>query len=195
MVGFKSYFRLSAAARAALEGFVEVVLFEGGYAGLQLVEGGLANFCLLVRRARFEEVGRTWPALLAALLGEPHLGARRSDAEEISARPMTITDVPYGFVHKGEELADVYRLGDQAAVIPSFCGDGMAIALHSARLASRAVMAGEDPATYHAQLRTDVARQVGLATWLQRRVETWPGRKMAVLGLGRIPGAWVSSPP
>jgi len=189
MVGFKSYFRVTPAQAAALDGFVEVVLFEGGYAGLQLVEGGRANLCLLASHARFEAAGRTWPGLLGELLREPHLARRLGDAEELSERPITIADVPYGFLHGEGDRPGLYRLGDQAAVIPSFSGDGMAIALHSARLAASAVLAGEEAGPYHARLRADVGRQVGLATWLQRRTEGWPGRHAAAVVLGLAPGA------
>ena len=202
MIGFKSYFRLTEAMRAALQGFVEVVLFDGGYAGLQLVEDGVANLCLLVRRERFEAAGRTWPALLDHLLAEPHLRARLGDARELSARPLTIADVPFGFLHSdaGDRLPDVFRLGDQAAVIASFSGDGMSIALHSATLAARALMEDADAGAYHARLRADIARPVRLASWLQRRVETWPGRRPIVFGLGLFPrslariAAWTRVP-
>lgn len=188
MIGFKSYFRLSRSMSAALAGFVEVILFDGGYAGLQLVEGGIANLCLLVDRGRFEASGRTWPALLADLAREPHLAMRLAEAEELSQRPLTISDVPYGFIHRDDaEPSRLFRLGDQAAVIPSFSGDGMSIALHSARLAAQAVLGGADAPSYHARLRADVGRQVALATWFQRRLETWPGRHVAVFGLSLMP--------
>ena len=190
MIGFKSYFRLTTAMRAALDGFVELVLFDGGYAGLMLVEDGAANLCLLVRRRRFEAVGRAWPKLLEHLMGEPHLRARLEGACELSARPLSIADPPFGFVHRAADAATggVFRLGDQGAVIASFTGDGMSIALHSARLAARAVLAGAAPSAYHARLRADVARPVALASWLQRRLEAWPGRRAARLGLGLFPG-------
>jgi flavin-dependent dehydrogenase len=202
MIGFKSYFRLMAPMRAALQGFVEVVVFDGGYAGLQLIEDGVANLCLLVRRERFEAAGRTWPALLDDLLAEPHLRARLEGAQELSTRPMTIADVPFGFVHSGsgEDLPDVFRLGDQAAVIASFAGDGMSIALHSANLAARAVLSGLDARAYHARLCADVARPVRLASWLQRRVEIWPGQRVSLFGLGLLPrslahlAAWTRIP-
>ncbi len=53
LVGFKLHLRLRAAQQAALAGHVEVLLFAGGYAGLQLVEDGVANLCLLADRARY----------------------------------------------------------------------------------------------------------------------------------------------
>ena len=81
-----------------------------------------------------------------------------------------------GTCHAAEEEAGVYRVGDQAAVIPSFTGDGMAMALHSARLASDAILAGHPPAVYHQALRTafrrplrvaGVVAAMGATTWLQ----------------------------
>jgi flavin-dependent dehydrogenase len=190
MVGFKSYFRLAPAQFAALDGFVEVVLFDGGYAGLQRVEGDLANLCLVVRRPAFEAAGKTWAALMDRLLQEPHLARRFGDAEPTSAKPFTVADIPYGFTHRGRgDIGGLYRLGDQAAVIPSFSGDGMSIALHSARLAAQAVAEGGPPDAYHRRLRRDVGRQIALATWLQRRAQGWPGRHAAVWALGLVPAA------
>lgn len=187
LIGFKQYFRVSAPVRAALAGQIEVVLFDGGYAGLQLVEGGIANLCLLVDRARFDAAGASWAKLFADLLREPHLAARLGDAEAVLDRPLTISGVPYGYVFKGRSAA--YRLGDQAGVIPSFSGDGMSIALHSARVAAQVLLGGGDAAAYHARLRSDIARQVARATWLQRLGTSRPGRAVLVAGLSLMPGA------
>ena len=49
-IGFKCHFRLTPEQRAALAEHVEMTLFDGGYAGLEPVEGGRANLCLVVRR-------------------------------------------------------------------------------------------------------------------------------------------------
>ncbi|MBA2934331.1 NAD(P)-binding protein [Sphingomonas sp. CGMCC 1.13654] len=169
-VGFKTYWRLGAAATAGLRGHIEILLFPDGYAGLQLVEGGLANLCLLVRKSRFTEMGGGWSALLNALLKLPRFALRLADGEQILEKPLAIAGVPYGFVHRASpgsnELA--FRLGDQAAVIPSFCGDGMAIALHSARRAAETLMAGGGPDDHHHALHADLAGQVRLAMRIQR---------------------------
>ena len=45
-------------------------------------------------------------------------------------RLLTVARVPYGFVHRDVPGADLalWRIGDQFAVIPSFLGDGIAMA-------------------------------------------------------------------
>ncbi|MDE8346106.1 MAG: tryptophan 7-halogenase [Acidocella sp.] len=164
LVGFKTYFNLRPEAIAALASHVELIIFSGGfYAGLQMVEGGLANLCLLVPTALLARVGGKFPALLAHLQSlSPHLAGRLAGATDHLSVPLSIARVPYGFVYRpdAQDPPGLFRLGDQAAVIPSFSGDGMAIALHSAARAAEAVLAGRPAPAYHQQLRADVAAQI-----------------------------------
>jgi len=187
MVGFKAYFELDPAQRRTLEGAVEIVMFDGGYAGLQLIEDGRANLCLLVRAGHFAELGHGWPELFARLMTEPHLARRLTGAQPCEAKPLAIARLPFGFLRRGSVGPRVYPVGDQAAVIPSFTGDGMAIALHSARLAAQAAAAGDGADRYLARLRADLGRPVRLASWLQRRAEIWPGRAVTVAAFACFP--------
>ena len=186
LLGFKLHLGLQPAQQAALAGHVEVVLFDGGYAGLQMVEGGVANLCLLVDRSRYPG---DWPTLLAALTAEDsHLARRLDGARAAWDRPLTIFRVPYGFVHRGPEQAGVFRLGDQAAVIPSFCGDGMAIALHTGKLACQAVLAAQGVAEYHRAVRRDAGPPVRLAQRAYRLTRSPAVRSVVVAAAQRWPG-------
>ncbi len=184
LIGFKQYYRAPAATLAALDGVIEIVLFDGGYAGMQRVEDGLVNLCLLADRRRVDSSGGD--VLADVIAREPRLARLLGDATPLLARPLTISGVPYGFVHDGDDTA--FRLGDQAGVIPSFTGDGMSVALHSARLAAAAVLAGAGPAAYHAAFRRDCARQIGRATALQRLADGGAGRRLVLAGIGVLPG-------
>jgi len=169
LVGFKMMFRLAPHQATALGGRVELMLFAGGYAGLQPVERGRANLCLVVQRDRFAAIGRSWPALLAAIGAEtPALAMWLKGSSPIWAKPITIAGLPYGMVVRAPDADGLWRLGDQAAVIPSFSGDGMSIALHSARLAASAYLAGDGAQAFQAQLAADIGVQVRRATWLSR---------------------------
>ncbi|KAB7645541.1 NAD(P)/FAD-dependent oxidoreductase [Polymorphobacter fuscus] len=188
LIGFKTFFRATPVLARSLSGAVAVTVFDGGYAGLQCVEGGRLNLCLLIDRHRFRDLGGTWASLFTALLREPGLAAL-ADAEMLLPRPLTISAVPYGFLVRPRADDPLWRLGDQAAVIPSFCGDGMAMALHGGRLAADMVDAGATAAAFQARLRQDVARQVRLATTLQRLAGSRIGRFGLIAGLGAAPGA------
>ena len=105
--------------------------------------------------------------------------------------------------------AGIYRLGDQAGVIPSFTGDGMSIALHSASVAVQCHLDGIDAAAYHRRLRRDIAGQIGRAAalyrfarrpagqaLLMRIAAAWPAGLRLAASLTRVPrGALVPSPP
>lgn len=167
LVAFKLHWILAPEATRALAEHVELVTFDGGYAGLQLVEGGRANLCLLVRRRRFQALGARWDRLLAAMRRDsPHLDARLAGGQPCWARPMALSAIPYGHVQRDAD--GLWRLGDQAAVIPSFSGDGMSIALHSAALAATTHLAGHPPEVFQRRLARDVAGQVAIATAVSR---------------------------
>lgn len=177
LVAFKMHWRLAAGEAAALAGHVEISMFPGGYAGLEPIEGGHANLCLLVRQKHLFEQGRSWPRLLAAIrAASPLLDRRLGGAAACMPRPLALASIPYGYVlQAGESL---FRLGDQAAVIPSFAGDGMAIALHSARLAARCHLQGDTAAEYRRRLVRDIGPGVRLASLLSHALVRRSGQRI-----------------
>jgi menaquinone-9 beta-reductase len=181
LVGFKTYFALSPAQTQALRHHVEVIMFEHGYAGLQLVEGGRANLCLLAERDWLQHHGAHWDGLLAALLASSaHLRERLDGAQALLNKALAIYRVPYGYVYRARADAppELYRLGDQVAVIPSFSGDGMSIALHSSALAVRAYLGHAGALAYHQRIGRDLAGQIGRAMLLYRLARRTPGQHL-----------------
>lgn len=192
LVGFKLHWRLAPAQTAALDEFMELYLFRGGYGGLSLVEGEAANLCLVVRRSVLRSSGG-WSELLAGILSEnPHLARRLDGAAPLWARPLAVSSIPYGYVAAGGN--GLWCIGDQAAVIPSFTGDGMSIALHSASLAVQMYLAGASPELYQQTLRAELRRGMGIATALSRAMVTGAGRIVAPIGLALVPAAmrWIA---
>ncbi|HKT86540.1 MAG TPA: FAD-dependent oxidoreductase [Novosphingobium sp.] len=187
-VGFKMHWRLDPAQRAALGSAIELILFKGGYAGLQGISRDTANLCLIVRRARLVREGGRWQELLAALMRENHLARRLAGAEALLERPLTIANLPYGYLCDPASFQPrgLYRLGDQAALTAPLTGDGMAIALRSARIAAACVKAGLGPQEYHRRLLAQAAPQVRRAMFLQRAAE----HPLAMQGGLALLGLW-----
>lgn len=175
LVAFKIHYQLTPKQTHELDRHVELVLFEGGYAGLSLIERSRANLCLVIRRQRLLALGQRWDNVLDAICSESaHLDSRLSGATPYHARPLALSAIPYG--HIQYHAGGLWRLGDQAAVIPSFSGTGMSIALHSAELAASTYLSGGGPNEYQERLAHDVRWQVRLATILSRGLVQRPGQ-------------------
>jgi len=162
-VAFKMYFRLAPAQAAELAHASELMLYPGGYGGIQPVEGGIANLCCVVEQKYLARAGNRWENFLAKMQQDcPHLSMRLAGAEPLLAKPIAITHIPYGYIRRTSEDG-LYCIGDQAAVIPSFTGDGISIALHTARCAVAACLAAEPAPAFQAKLRSALVAQMRLA--------------------------------
>ncbi len=198
-VAFKMYYRLSTAQTAELADASELTLYAGGYGGIQPVEDGIANFCCVVQRRYFARAGLRWEGLLAKMQQDcPHLAMRLDGAEPLLDKPITVTHIPYGYLRRATEDG-LYCIGDQAAVIPSFTGDGISIALHTARRAVAAYLAGESAPVFQPKLRSAMLPQMrlaeaaanGLNNALARAVlpfclRVWPGAMRVTARLTRV---------
>jgi flavin-dependent dehydrogenase len=188
LIGFKQYWRLAPGQVAALAGHVELILFRGGYAGLEPVEDGRANLCLVVQRKRFAALGQQWPRLLDAIRADsPLLDGRLAGGVACMDRPLAIASIPYGYVRGRSD--GLWRLGDQTAVIPSFAGDGMSIALHSAGVAAGCFLDGGSAADYQRRMAADIGAAVKFATMLSLLSIHPAGRRMIGWGTAFLPGA------
>jgi flavin-dependent dehydrogenase len=185
-IAFKAYWHLKPEQAADLAGHVELILFPGGYAGLQEVEGGRANLCLIVRKDAYAAKYGSWDSLLSGMQERcPHLQQRLDGATCLMDKPLAISGLPYG--HVAWESGGVWRVGDQAAAIPSFSGDGMSIALHSARRAARDYLRGESPETYQQALARQLSAQLYRATIISRMLVNETGQSLAMTGAGIFP--------
>jgi menaquinone-9 beta-reductase len=142
-IGMKMYFSPAHGPANMLDGAIELTLFPGGYAGMQHVENGRIVVCVAVQRRAFQRYGGGWPGLIAAIEQRSRrFAAMLSRASPLLPRPLAVAGVPYGYQARSVSPAGLFRLGDQAAVIPSLTGDGMAIALHSGKIAAETWLAG-----------------------------------------------------
>ncbi len=188
-LGLRVRLEPSPALRAALDGTIELHLFRGGYAGLLVQEDGAVNLCLSVAQSRLKEAGGQPDALIAALGHEmPRLGERFGAAVSTGTWA-SVARVPYGW-RAAQTDPGVFRLGDQAAVIASLAGDGIAIAVASAIRANHAFLRdGPDGAP---AFQADFAQRTGLPLRLANLLRHWsetPWIAGPMVGLlGQAPG-------
>jgi len=162
--------RLEPAARRLVGPAIELHLFDRGYAGLVAQEDGTVNLCLAVHRSRLAEAGNPERLLLALAAESPRLGERLSyrTAGAIDA----VANVPYGW-RATRGVPGLFRMGDQAGVIPSLAGEGIGIAVASGLRAARAYLDGGDAAAvdYQRALAASLRRPLAIAGLIRSAAE------------------------
>jgi flavin-dependent dehydrogenase len=187
-VGLKMHFKPNADVRRALERRVELMLFDRSYVGLELIEGGIANLCLLLPKDVVAQIGPGWPALhnyLANVL--PSLDDRLSGAEPLSDKPYAVVCPPRGYLH-AEQSPAIYHVGDRLAHIPPFTGDGLAVALASAALAVESIRLGRSPAAYLAAARRLTGHAIQFASAVSAVAGSRSGRRVLMAASTCSPG-------
>jgi flavin-dependent dehydrogenase len=107
--------------------------FPGGYCGINRVENNKVNVCYLSHRDNFkmhktiEEIERH------VLFSNPRLKESLANATPLWEKPEVINEVT--FASKSPVENHMLMIGDSAGMIAPLCGNGMAIAMHSAKLA------------------------------------------------------------
>lgn len=180
--------RLPANARrtALIGSAIELHLFRGGYAGIVLQEGGTANICLALRKSALADNGGDPVTLIESIARDNAEFAARLGADWCEARIETIGAVPYGWIAR-DTAPGLFRLGDQAAVIPSLAGEGMSIAIASGTMAARHWRAGGAAAApaYQRAFAASAFPPVQLAKAARILAETRVGA-VAALALARL---------
>lgn len=168
---------------------IEIHLFDRGYLGINRQEDGSANACMAVRKSRLIEAGSPIALFTQLADASPAIAARLDSAA--SMPPVdAIAHVPYGWRAR-TTTTGIFRLGDQAGVIPSLAGEGMGIALASASAAvSHWRSGGPDAAlAYQQAFARNMARPVTLAHII-KEIGTRPQlARVPVAVLAAIPGA------
>jgi flavin-dependent dehydrogenase len=108
--------------------------FGGGYCGLSKVENGWVNVAYLSTRESLQRHNNL-PNLEKTLLQtNPELAAFFKEAKPVWERPLVISNI--SFAQKSLIEGEVLMCGDSAGMIPPICGNGMAMAIHSAKMLS-----------------------------------------------------------
>jgi flavin-dependent dehydrogenase len=186
VIGFRTALAPSVSLQQALDGVIELHLFDGGYAGLLLQEDGSANLCVSVARDRISQAGGIAELIVQLGAESPGFGQRLDGSE--APEWQAIAGVPYGWRAK-RTAPGVFRLGDQGAVIASLAGDGVAIALGSGMDAAAALLrhGPRGAEAFQAGFAARARRPLSVASKLRRAAENGRARRSMMRLLGVAP--------
>ncbi len=112
--------------------------FDGGYAGISKVEGNKVNLCYLATYESFKTHKDVDTFNNKVLSKNVKLHHFFKNATACWDKPITISQI--SFDKKRPVENDILMIGDTAGLIHPLCGNGMAMAIHSAVLASKAII-------------------------------------------------------
>jgi len=112
--------------------------FKGGYCGLSKTESGAINVCYLASFKSFKNYKDTTLFKKEVLSKNPHLQIFFKNATPIFEKELSIAQISFG--QKTVIQDHILMLGDAAGLIHPLSGNGMAMAIHSAKIASECIL-------------------------------------------------------
>ena len=112
--------------------------FPGGYGGLSKIENGNINFCYLTSYKSFKKYNSIEAFNESQVSKNPFLQQFLNNATPVYSKPLSIAQISF---EKKETVTNHMLLcGDCAGLIHPLCGNGMAMAIHSAKIASECII-------------------------------------------------------
>lgn len=106
--------------------------FKGGYCGVSKVEDDIINICYLADYETFRKYKDVYAYQKNVVSGNPHLAALFSAVQPVFEKPLAISQI--SFEEKAAVEDHILMIGDTAGLIHPLCGNGMAMAIHSAKI-------------------------------------------------------------
>ena len=180
-IGVKAHFRESNPKPST-----DLYFFEGGYCGVQPVAADVINACAMVRSDRATSLGQVFAL-------HPRLAERTA---RWSALTQPVSTAPLVYRDPQPVRDKLMFVGDAAAFIDPFVGDGISIALRSGRLAAEGVMEfllghvtlENSIAAYRREYDTHFAPLVAAAARVRSLFSLPEVAKPAVFEMLRFPG-------
>lgn len=117
--------------------FVGLHNFDGGYCGVSKVENNVVNICYLANYASFKKYKNIEDFQNQIVGKNPHLKKIFESSKMLFESPLTISQV--SFDKKRSVENHILMIGDTAGLIHPLCGNGMAMAIHSAKIVSELI--------------------------------------------------------
>ncbi len=108
--------------------------FDGGYCGMSNIEDGKTTLCYLTRRENLKRFKNVSEMEEHVLFKNPLLLSVFKNAEFLFDKPEVINEI--SFESKSVVENHMLMAGDSAGMIAPLCGNGMAMAIHSAKMMS-----------------------------------------------------------
>lgn len=155
--------------------------FPDGYCGLVKIEDEKYNLCYLSRRENLKQAGSI-AAMEHEILGQnPVLKRILRESDFLLEKPEVINEI--SFERKETVKNGILMAGDAAGLITPLCGNGMAIAIHAAKLLAEIILSrkrseGFDIPTIEKQYQKAWRRHFSQRLWAGRKTQNLFGAEL-----------------
>ncbi|PKB18600.1 NAD(P)/FAD-dependent oxidoreductase [Flavobacterium sp. 5] len=111
--------------------------FKGGYCGVSKVENDAVNICYLASYDSFKKYKSIEDFQNQVVVKNPYLKLIFDTSELLFDTPLTISQISFDAKNTVEN--HILMIGDTAGLIHPLCGNGMAMAIHSAKIVSELI--------------------------------------------------------
>lgn len=168
--------------------------FNGGYCGLSQTETGAVNACYLASYESFKKYKNIEVFQREIVSQNPYLKTFFEEATLLFDAPLTISQI--SFSEKKAVENHVIMLGDSAGLIHPLCGNGMAMAIHSAKLFSEIFIKNKKEGlprktiedTYALHWQTAFSRRLRVGKLIQRLLLKPKATRLGFTVAKAIPG-------
>jgi flavin-dependent dehydrogenase len=143
--------------------------FTGGYCGLNAIEADKYNLCYLGSRDQLREFGSVEAMEREVLYQNPVLRRIFQESEFLFEKPEVINEI--NFEPKKPVENHILMAGDAAGLITPLCGNGMAMAIHSGKLAAEAILGGRSRSDVESIYRDKWTAEFRQRLWVGRNVQ------------------------
>lgn len=112
--------------------------FDGGYCGINNIENNISNLCYMANRNYFQRFGNIADFERAIIYRNPLLKYIFNNSKFLFDKPLTINEI--SFETKRPIEHHMLMVGDAAGMITPLCGNGMAMAIRSGKMAAEAII-------------------------------------------------------
>ncbi len=178
---------------------IQLNTFSNGYCGMSKIEGDRYCVCSLSHRDDLRRYGSIEELQAQVFAQNPYQKAIYDSAEWLYDKPEVINEV--SFEKKELVHGHILMSGDTAGMIAPLCGNGMTMAMHSARLLSAAIIkyyrpgkpfVPKDRQHLENAYKREWNRHFAMRLWFGRRLQSLFDNKdlmhLAIKGINVIPG-------
>ncbi|MDI9858040.1 NAD(P)/FAD-dependent oxidoreductase [Flectobacillus roseus] len=145
--------------------------FENGYCGISAIEDNKYCLCYLTTRENLRKYKSVSEMERNILWKNPHLKQIFLEAEFLYDKPEVINEI--SFSPKKQIENHIIMIGDTAGLITPLCGNGMAMAIHGAKLISEIILENFDNReAVEVQYQNAWKNYFGFRLWAGRHIQS-----------------------